>query len=285
MKKLAIALAAAGTLVAGQAFAVPAFTLVDGYTGAIKIKFSNWENFTTAPGATPAAGDVNYGIIKITSIESDDGNNTPLWSSGQNGAELTGVFGGVTLSSVTTIPGGLDLQATGGVLDIYINPVNSFASAGGANQGTGGYAPAGCGVGGQCYNGISNIAGGGLFLSLAWASGINPLDSTVTVDGSLDGSTLPGTGDAGGFMDVVGGLYASKFDSNGQPTAFGNRDLFVQNDFCTNGQVGCGVPAQGNWQLLSEDPARASVVPEPGSLALIGLSLFGLAAFGRRKNV
>lgn len=283
MKKLALALGIAGALCAAQASADPIFSL-GGYTGAIKIKFSNWENFTPSTGNLPInPGSVNYGIVKITSIESDDGNNTPLWTSGKDGAELTGVFYDILVENVTAIPGAFNIQSSGGKLDVYLNPNGAFAAAGGANQGTSGYTDAGCAVSGTCYDGISNVAGGVLFLATEWVSGVDPTDSTITVDGDLQGSTFPGTGDAAGYQDVVGGKYKTNFDTNGQATAFGGRDLFLQNDFCTNGAVGCANPQQGNWQLVSEDPTRAFFVPEPGTLALLGLGLFGLGFGARRK--
>lgn len=288
IKKLALAVATIGCLAATQASAVPSFSLNGGYTGAIKIKFSNWESFDTIDPQTglPVVGGHNYGILKISTVESDDGNNTLLWSSGQGGGELTGVFSGITLTAVTPSGGGFDLVSTGGALDLYLNPVGTFAGAGGANQGNGGYAAAGggCLINQNCYNGISNAAGGALFLGLDWVSGIDPLDATTTIDGGLDGSTFPGTGDAGGFLDVTGGAYAFNFDTNGQSTAFGNRDLFAQNDFCVNGTVGCASPAQGDWQLVSEDPVRASFrVPEPGTLLLGGIGLLGLGFSKRRR--
>jgi hypothetical protein len=279
IKKLSVAIAAIGCLAASPASAL-SFDL-GGYSGAIKIKFSNWENFTTPVGQAPAPGDENYGILKITTIESDDGNNTTLWTSGQGGAELTGVFRDIIVDNVT-LGATTNIQSSGGVLDVFLNPVGAFAAAGGANQGTGGYAPAGCAIGDDCYNGITNVAGGLLFLSLEWASGIDPTDSDITIDGDLQGNTVPGTGDAAGFLNVTGGAYASTFDTNGQATAFGNRDMFTQNDFCVNGQLGCAQPAQGDWQLVSEDPVRAFVVPEPGLLSLFGIGLVGCYLRRRR---
>src|SRR5687768_7577228 len=170
MKKTALPLALAGALV-GSASAAPVFNLAGGYTGPINIKFRNWESIL--PGLAPGAE--NFGILRITSVTDPDGN--PLWSDGQDGAELTGVFRDIIVDSVTVVGTDANVKSTGGLLDIYINPFGSFAATGGPSQGLGGYAQAGCAPGDACYDGISNVAGGGVFLNLAWAPGVDPTDS------------------------------------------------------------------------------------------------------------
>jgi len=278
MRKLATALGIAGALLVSQANAAPIFTLTGGFTGDVVIKLQNFESFTGAL----APGSENFGILRITSIEAADASG-PVWLHGQNGAEITGIFRDIIVVSTTPVGPALNVKSTGGLLDLFINPVGSFAAAGGAGQGIGGYAAAGGGCvaasTAPCYNGISNAPGGGAFLSLQWNSGVDPLNPLIFIDGDFDFATFPSTGDAAGFLDVTGGPFAGLFDTNGQITPFGPRDVFAQNDFCPNGTLTCGTV--GDWQLLSDDPVRARI-PQPSTLALLGIALIGLAGLRRK---
>ena len=81
MKKiLALVLGLIFSLAASQAMA---FSLAGGYTGPIKVKFSNYEMpslpFALGEGQANGTEDL-WGILKVTTILSDDGNDTILWS-------------------------------------------------------------------------------------------------------------------------------------------------------------------------------------------------------------
>ena len=271
MKKLAAALGLVLGTATGLAGAA-AFNL-GGYTGPLVIQFRDFENISGGP--IPAPGDQNFGVLRVTTVQDLSGNL--LWTQGGSNGFLSGVFDGITVKSVTPAGAGhLNVQSTNGHMDLYLTD-----TALDPNQGTLGYGAGGCAVGGLCYHTVTDV-GGVLFLSLDFAPGINPADGTITVNGDFNITTNPPSGTASSYLDVVGGVYASHFDTNFFPTNFGLRDLKIDNTFCPNGTTACGTA--GNWQLQSSDPARAFFIPEPGTLALAGLALAFLGGMGRRRR-
>jgi hypothetical protein len=277
----ALASTALATILASAA--VPAFAdtiNLGGYTGAIEIKFNNFESFSG--NGQLQTSNTNFGVIQVTQIlgESVQGSNNfnlSVWSTGQNGQFLSGVFGGIHVDSITGTPTLGSSTNSGGFIDLYLNGSDLNST-----QGTGGYAAGGCAIGGTCYNTVSNV-GGTNVLNLAFASGIDPLNPTTTLTSTYNLQTSPFTGTAQGYLNVVGGTEAAAFATHGVPTAFGNRDMFLQDNFCVAGSSPiCG--ASGNWAFNSHDPVLASVIPEPSTLSVFGSALLALAFFGRWRR-
>ena len=115
--------------------------------------------------------------------------------------------------------------------------------------------------------------------------------------GLLTGGTLSYTGS--GLLDITDGLgdvfnflnSSTIFDGNTETPGFadiaittsGNNRVLNSHD----DQTGCanGRATAGTWCLAGSADMRGDTVPEPGSLALVGLGILGVAALRRRREV
>lgn len=196
--------------------------------------------------------DPNTGVLTvfgIITVINGQGNNQFCAS----GCELTFSGTGFTPTSSTTIPtAGTVTTYSGGFINVYADPnpdvANPFA-----------------------YESITlaNTSNGNLFLSLA-----NHGLLTGAVNAS--GSVLSGLG----LLDAVGGPARQYFDFNAETDG---ADLRFSTSLTAPQPAGSNslqnVAGTGNFRSL-----RANQVPEPGSLALVGLGLIGLFATSRRRK-
>lgn len=135
------------------------------------------------------------------------------------------------------------------------------------------------------YVGALEITNPSDYLTLNWANTGNGNLFLDTVANASAGVTLLGTvvddglgGIAGlsgiGRLDVVGGLAASNFNTNTQPNG---SDLRFSTSLTYIHQEGDPTDASGTGNL------RGNSIPEPGTLALLGMGLLG-AGLARRKS-
>jgi len=219
-------------------------------------------------------GDVLNGVFVVTSIGNALGSTT-YWSSGDDNRELVGTFTNLTVAQISPSAAGFDIWFTGGLLTFY-------------DVASGSYAPTGPG------DGNAQICGGACpapWLTMDFVSGI-ALDlgdggfdeSTATLFSGVTALASPLTGTGDGLLEISGGTAASKFVKTGWSLQSNLEGCFGVANPSLNCQA-LGTPATGEkWPLASFDPLVGRTVPEPATLALMGLGLLGMGMGLRRRK-
>jgi len=229
----------------------------------------NGTGASTTAGSPDGAGI--GGLSAPTFAGGLGGNTTPFAIGGFGGGGGGGWQGGGGGGGYSGGGGGSGVTAAGGGGGSYVDPsVSSVVMTGGANGST---TVAGDGVVATGLNGFINV-NGTLFLytgsSVDWTAPTSG-DYAFVVDGAQGGQ---GDANYGGYgAEVTGNVFLTAGDELAFLVGGGG-----ESGYC------CGVSGGGGGggSFVFEVASGPSNVPEPASLALVGLGLVGIANVRRR---
>lgn len=203
-----------------------------------------------------------WGVATVAWVKQLPGLTNTIWQRSAS-QELTLIFYGFDDNYLSSpIANDTSIYAKGGHIAVYLDNSPNFNG--------------GLGIGGR--TGLSSYTGvtdGTLVLDLA--------PTVLDVNGttlSTHFNFLTNTGGGGLYLDVVGGDWASQYDTNSIPNGTGGNS-----DFQMSWTVNPNSPnPTGDWFVRGAGLGTGSVVPEPMSMLMVMMGALGFGATQRKKK-
>ena len=230
-----------------------AAAMASAQASVINVAGVNWDPdslFDFSGTSATAVQNINAGTGELTGYGTVTFLNNTIQSTFCPSCELTIQFGGYTPISAGAVPGaipGSQIQYTGGWVKMFVD--SSQNTAGGTNL-------------------TATNTGDGVL----WADFVSHyIGSNLTT--LVGTSYFPALLQGGGLLDVVGGAAFGNLDTN---TKTDGADMQFSSTFTR-------FPTNSPLNATGSATFDGNSIPEPESLALVGLGLLGLAAARRRK--
>jgi hypothetical protein len=111
-----------------------------------------------------------------------------------------------------------------------------------------------------------------------------PAVDATTTDIRRIGASGSNQGQFYGDVDLTWGTWATSFDNNNQAGGSDFLGLYDMNVNDAPSLVDNSIDAAGNFELKFNGEIDTQVVPEPGTLLLLGTGLLGLVGYARRRK-
>ncbi len=136
----------------------------------------------------------------------------------------------------------------------------------------------GCLASATCLSGTNPFTAATPYLAMTFKTGVDLSNMSAMLYQTLTANNATGAGEGSFFASVVGGTNAAEWASYGGQDITGNFTVSpINTTTCTATDGSC-------FSSKINDPITTNPVPEPASLAMVGLGLAALARLRRRKS-